>query len=89
MLSVLLSTLCPPAPQKSLTFWRYTNEIIIIIIIIITTAARQPTCSWHLAALAKSPVVRYTCRRLRPAFIFILWHIKYIDEVLLLLCMLG
>ena len=35
MLSVLLSALCPPAPLKSLTFWRYTNQIIIIIIIII------------------------------------------------------
>jgi len=34
MLSVLLSALCPPAPLKSLTFWRYTNQIIIIIIII-------------------------------------------------------
>jgi len=33
MLSVLLSALCPPAPLKSLTFWRYTNQIIIIIII--------------------------------------------------------
>jgi len=31
MLSVLLSALCPPAPLKSLTFWRYTNQIIIII----------------------------------------------------------
>jgi len=30
-LSVLLSALCPPAPLKSLTFWRYTNQIIIII----------------------------------------------------------
>jgi len=33
MLSVLLSALCPPAPLKSLTFWRYTNQIIIFIII--------------------------------------------------------
>ena len=29
----ILSALCPPAPLKSLTFWRYTNQIIIIIII--------------------------------------------------------
>ena len=34
MLSVLLGALCPPAPLKSLTFWRYTNQIIIIITII-------------------------------------------------------
>jgi len=27
-----LSALCPPAPLKSLTFWRYTNQIIIIVI---------------------------------------------------------
>jgi len=33
MLSVLLSALCPPAPLKSLTFWRYIIIIIIIIII--------------------------------------------------------
>jgi len=33
MLLVLLIALCPPAPLKSLTFWRYTNQIIIIIII--------------------------------------------------------
>ena len=32
MLSVLLSALSPPAPLKSLTFWRYTNQIIIIVI---------------------------------------------------------
>jgi len=32
MLSVLLSALCPPAPLKSLTFWRYTNQIVIVII---------------------------------------------------------
>jgi len=37
MLSVLLSTVCSPAPLKSLTFWRYTNQIIIIIIIITLT----------------------------------------------------
>ena len=29
-LSVLLSALCPPAPLKSLTFWRYTNQMNII-----------------------------------------------------------
>jgi len=32
LLSVF-SALCPPAPLKSLIFWRYTNQIIIIIII--------------------------------------------------------
>jgi len=37
MLSVLLSAHCPPAPLKSLTFWRYTNQIIIII-------TRGPNC---------------------------------------------
>jgi len=45
MLSVLLSALCPPSPLKSLTFWRYTNQIIIIIIIIIisdTMTSRLP-----------------------------------------------
>jgi len=31
MLSVFLSALCPPAPVKSLTFLRYSNQIIIII----------------------------------------------------------
>jgi len=30
MLSVLLSAVCPPAPLKSLTFWRYTNQIIMV-----------------------------------------------------------
>jgi len=44
MLSVLLSTLCPPVPLKSLTFWRYTNQIIIIIIII------PPCCAARNAA---------------------------------------
>ena len=29
--AVLLSPLCPPAPLKSLTFWRYTNQIIIMV----------------------------------------------------------
>ena len=29
---VVAFTLCPPAHLKSLTFWRYTNQIIIIII---------------------------------------------------------
>ena len=32
MLSLLLSALCPPAPLKSLTSWRYTNQIIIIMV---------------------------------------------------------
>ena len=48
MLSVLLSALCPPAPLKSLTFWRYTNQIIIIIINIICsliTGSREE--NWH------------------------------------------
>jgi len=48
MLSVLLSALCPPAPLKSLTFWRYTNQIIIIIIIINTFIKTDTQLALHL-----------------------------------------
>ena len=35
-----------PAPLKSLTFWRYTNQVIIIIIIVIITHASTPTLNF-------------------------------------------
>jgi len=35
MLSVLLSALCPPAPLKSLTFWRYKIRLLLLLLIII------------------------------------------------------
>ena len=56
MLSVLLSALCPPAPLKSLTFWRYTNQIIIIIIIIITVTAIN-VYSTSVSVMASCPTV--------------------------------
>jgi len=37
-LSVILSALCPPAPLKSLTFWRYTNQIIINLLLLLYQA---------------------------------------------------
>ena len=46
MLSVLLSTLCPPAPLKSLTFWRCTYQIIITIII--RTYRHESQCLYDL-----------------------------------------
>ena len=45
--SNLLSALCPPAPLKSLTFWRYTNQIIIIIIIIIIYTRPDAISQWN------------------------------------------
>jgi len=62
MLSVILSALCPPAPLKSLTFWRYTNQIIIIIIIIIIKRWRSQI-SWPCmkAGMEMDRAIHTTC----------------------------
>ena len=54
MLSVFLSALCPPAPLKSLTFWRYSNQIIIIIIIIIKETLEQLYVNLHSTFISHS-----------------------------------
>ena len=76
MLSVLLSTLCPPAPLKPLTFWRYTNQIIIIIIINYLHHVTTQCAIWCIHAPVRPPskistAVKTTCERIAPSKSFL------------------
>jgi len=68
---LVLSALCPPAPLKSLTFWRYKNQIIIIVLMYASSRQRlnYDDCLEDKREIIRAVlccILYYSCAQLYP-----------------------